>query len=216
MPKVGGQLGGQCVNRVTHTLVTVIAIGESRVDGGEQWVDMTMLLLHRIEHGQVVRAVGEMLAHSWPQICILCRVVVMQLRLENRPSGEHGVSFGRIIQLDGWAARRPSKMCEVASECCVYREHDRQVDAVADSVHAAGGGACFTRRIRSAVGVGRHRCLPKAEFAGRLAQEVTHYSGRHWLMGRVLEISVHLQRRPGAYPVARPYPPFGPRSIRTD
>jgi hypothetical protein len=108
--------------------MAMVAVGEGAVNGGRQRVDAAVLVLHRLQQGEVVGAVGQVGAHPRPQVGVLGGVVMVQLGLEQLPAGEDGGSPGRVVQVGGVAAGGAGQVGQVASERVVERQHHRQVE----------------------------------------------------------------------------------------
>jgi hypothetical protein len=104
MGQVPRQLDGQGIDGVHQPMMAVVMVGERVVDGGKQRVNAAVLILHRLQHGDVVGTAGQVGPHPRPQIVVLGSVVVVQLRLEQLPAGENSGSPGWVLQIGVMAA----------------------------------------------------------------------------------------------------------------
>jgi hypothetical protein len=141
------QLTGQGIHGVPEALVAAVAVGQGALDGGQHRVDAGVLVLHGLQQGQLVGAVGQVGAHAGPQVVVLGGVVDVQLGLEQLPAGQHGGVAGWLVQLGGAAAGGAGQVAEVAPEGVVEGDHQRQVQVagrVAGHRHAPLGRAAVS------------------------------------------------------------------------
>jgi hypothetical protein len=109
MGQVPRQLDGQGVDGVPQPLMAVVVVGERVVDGGKQRVDAAVLILHRLQQCDVVGTAGQVGPHPRPQVVVLGSVMVVQLGLEQLPTGENSASPGWVLQIGVMAAGGAAK-----------------------------------------------------------------------------------------------------------